>query len=53
MFVGETDNESFGGGTPMAELADRIASTAGPSGANKVRRLRGPRYLWLGFARSS
>ena len=36
VYVGETDNKSFGGGTPMAELADRIAFTAGPSGPNKV-----------------
>lgn len=36
VYVGETDNESFGGGTPMVDLADRIAFAIGPSGPNKV-----------------
>lgn len=38
VYVGETDNPSFGGGLPMLELAERIASSVGPSGPNKVRR---------------
>jgi glutathione-specific gamma-glutamylcyclotransferase len=38
VYVGETDNPSFGGGLPMLELAERIASSIGPSGPNKVRR---------------
>lgn len=37
VYVGETHNSSFGGGTPMNELADRIATSVGPSGPNKVR----------------
>ncbi|GAA5847836.1 hypothetical protein JCM9279_006658 [Rhodotorula babjevae] len=35
VYVGETDNPSFGGGEPMDQLASHIARTAGPSGPNK------------------
>ncbi|PRQ70017.1 ChaC-like protein [Rhodotorula toruloides] len=35
VYVGETHNPSFAGGMPMAELADHIARSVGPSGANK------------------
>ncbi|GAA6001812.1 gamma-glutamylcyclotransferase [Rhodotorula paludigena] len=34
-YVGETHNPSFGGGMPMEELAQLIATTVGPSGPNK------------------
>ncbi|BGP22492.1 hypothetical protein JCM10295v2_001371 [Rhodotorula toruloides] len=35
VYVGETHNPSFAGGMPMAELAEHIARSVGPSGANK------------------
>lgn len=39
VYVGETHNSSFAGGAPMRELAERIATSVGPSGPNKVRAL--------------
>lgn len=35
VYVGETDNPSFGGGLPMAELAKLIYENEGPSGPNR------------------
>ncbi|GAA5841777.1 hypothetical protein JCM11251_004062 [Rhodosporidiobolus azoricus] len=35
VYVGETNNPSFGGGVPMGELAGIIAQARGPSGPNK------------------
>ncbi|KAI5477582.1 cation transport protein ChaC [Pseudohyphozyma bogoriensis] len=35
VYVGETDNPSFGGGEMMHDLARLIAKTVGPSGPNK------------------
>ncbi|SCV72595.1 BQ2448_4132 [Microbotryum intermedium] len=40
VYVGESDNPSFAGGTPMRELAQKIATAHGPSGPNKE-------YLYL------
>ncbi|SCZ92579.1 BZ3500_MvSof-1268-A1-R1_Chr5-2g07997 [Microbotryum saponariae] len=40
VYVGELDNPSFAGGTPMRELARKIATAHGPSGPNKE-------YLYL------
>jgi cation transport regulator ChaC len=37
VYVGETDNPSFGGGLPMQELAQCILDSKGPSGPNKVQ----------------
>lgn len=48
VYVGETDNPSFGGGLPMQELAKWIARSKGPSGANKVCRVQATSTLpWL------
>jgi cation transport regulator ChaC len=40
VYVGHSTNPSFLGPTPIPSLAARIASSVGPSGANKVRNAR-------------
>lgn len=36
VYVGETHNSSFAGGTPMKALAKLMYGSVGPSGPNKV-----------------